>query len=89
MTIIFPHVKVKKELGTLQKFMIGMCIWACFTSFYRGGELNVSALSALLMSVFFTLLGVTLGVFTGSFTLGKDKKAAAFRILKSFDLFHQ
>lgn len=55
---------------------LGMCIWACFTSFYRGGELAVSALSALLMSVFFALLGVTVGVFAGSFTLGKDKMAA-------------
>lgn len=55
---------------------LGMCIWACFTSFYRGGELTVSALSALLMSVFFVMLGVTAGVFAGSFTLGKSKKAA-------------
>lgn len=53
---------------------LGMCIWACFTSFYRTGEITVSALSAVLMAVFFILLGVTSGVFAGSFTLGKGNK---------------
>lgn len=55
---------------------LGMCIWACFTSFYRTGELTVSHISAVLMAVFFTLLGVTAGVFVGSFTLGKKDKMA-------------
>ena len=50
---------------------LGMCIWACFTAFYRSGELTVSPVSAVLMAVFFALLGITMGVFTGSFTLGK------------------
>ncbi len=52
---------------------LGMCVWACFTSFYRTGELTVSALSAALMAVFFALFGVCAGVFTGSFTLGKRR----------------
>ena len=52
---------------------LGMCIWACFTAFYRSGELTVSAPSAILMAVFFALLGVTVGVFAASFTLGKKK----------------
>lgn len=51
----------------------GMCVWACFTSFYRTGEITVSAKSAVLMAVFFALFGVTVGVFAGSFTLGKDR----------------
>lgn len=51
---------------------LGMCIWACFTSFYRTGELTVSAISAILMAVFFALLGVTVGVFAGSFLFGKN-----------------
>lgn len=51
---------------------LGMCIWACFTSFYRTGELTVSAISAILMAVFFALLGITVGVFAGSFLLGKN-----------------
>ncbi|MBQ8496155.1 MAG: hypothetical protein IJ489_01705 [Clostridia bacterium] len=48
-----------------------MCIWACFTAFYRDGTLQVSVISAVLMSVFFTLFGVTMGIFAGSFLLGK------------------
>lgn len=52
---------------------LGMCIWACFTSFYRTGEITVSAVSAALMAVFFALFGVTTGIFVGSFTLGKSR----------------
>lgn len=53
---------------------LGMCIWACFTSFYRTGEITVSAISAVLMAVFFALLGITVGVFAGSFLLERDVK---------------
>lgn len=52
---------------------LGMCIWACFTAFYRNGSIRVSGLSALLMSVFFTLFGVTAGIYVASFTLRKKK----------------
>jgi len=52
---------------------LGMCIWACFTAFYRTGEMTVSPLSAALMALFFVLLGVTIGVFMGSFLLGRRK----------------
>lgn len=52
---------------------LGMCVWACFTAFYRTGEIKVPALSAVLLSVFFALLGITMGVFTASFTIGKRK----------------
>ena len=48
-----------------------MCIWACFTAFYRNGDIQVSALSAVLMSVFFVLFGVTVGIYIESFTLNK------------------
>lgn len=51
---------------------LGMCIWACFTAFYRNGELHVSAVSALLMSVFFVLFGVTMGIYIISFTLQRQ-----------------
>lgn len=53
---------------------LGMCILACFTAFYRTGELVVSPLSALLMSLFFILFGLTMGLFTGSFLIGKGKR---------------
>ena len=48
-----------------------MCIWACFTAFYRNGEVKVSALSAMLMCTFFILFGVTFGVYVISFTLNR------------------
>lgn len=57
---------------------LGMCIWACFTSFYRTGELTISALSAVLMTVFFIVFGETMGAFTGSYTLGKRKTWSVF-----------
>ena len=50
---------------------LGMCIWACFTAFYRNGDIQVSALSAILMSVFFVLFGVTVGIYAASFTLNQ------------------
>ncbi|MBR0322622.1 MAG: hypothetical protein IIX08_09560 [Bacteroidales bacterium] len=52
---------------------LGLCILACFTAFWRDGSIRVSPLSASLMTVFFILLGVTAGVFVGSFLLGKRK----------------
>lgn len=52
---------------------LGLCILACFTAFWRDGNIRVSPLSAALMTAFFILLGVTSGVFVGSFLLGKRK----------------
>lgn len=57
---------------------LGMCIWACFTAFYRTGEITVSALSAVLMAAFFIVFGMTMGCFTGSYTLGKRKAWSVF-----------
>lgn len=52
---------------------LGLCILACFTAFWRDGSIQVSPLSAALMTVFFILFGVSAGVFVGSFLLGKRK----------------
>jgi hypothetical protein len=52
---------------------LGMCIWACFTAFYRDGAITVSPLSAVLMCSFFLLFGVTAGIYVASFTLGENK----------------
>lgn len=57
---------------------LGLCILACFTAFWRDGSIQVSPLSAALMAVFFILLGVTAGVFVGSFLLGKRKLVSIF-----------
>lgn len=52
---------------------LGMCIWACFTAFYRNGDITVSPLSAVLMCVFFLLFGLCVGIYIASFTLGRKK----------------
>jgi hypothetical protein len=52
---------------------IGLCILACFTAFYRNGTINISPLSAILMSVFFTVFGITVGIYCGSIFYGKTK----------------
>ena len=69
----------RKRLGALvtqsvcSAVFLGLCILACFTAFWRDGNIRVSPLSAALMSVFFILFGATVGVFIGSFLLGKRK----------------
>lgn len=57
---------------------LGLCILACFTAFWRDGNLLVSPLSAGLMSLFFILLGVTTGIFVGSFLIGRGKSATVW-----------
>lgn len=52
---------------------VGLCILACFTAFYRNGTINISPLSATLMSIFFIVFGVTFGAFIGSIFYGKKK----------------
>ncbi len=50
---------------------LGLCILACFTAFWRDGSLQVSALSAGLMTAFFLLFGLVGGIWLGSFLLGR------------------
>lgn len=52
---------------------LGLCIFACFTAFFRTGTIQISALSAFLMCVFFVIMGVTVGIYLGSFFMGKNK----------------
>lgn len=62
---------------TLQSVSAGiflaLCILACFTAFWRDGRINVSPISAVMMSLFFIIMGVTSGIFAGSFFIGKKK----------------
>ncbi len=46
---------------------LGLCIFACFTAFYRTGSILVSPVSAMLMALFFITMGVTSGIYIGSF----------------------
>lgn len=52
---------------------LGLCILACFTAFWRDGSIQVSPLSAVLMTVYFVLLGITVGAYVGSFLLKKSR----------------
>ncbi len=63
-----------------------LCVLACFTAFWRDGSLQVSPLSAFLMSLFFITLGVVSGLFLTSFVLGKSKLLSVFlpAVLSSF-----
>lgn len=59
------HLILQSVLSVL--FLI-MCIWACFTAFYRTGSIYISPISALLMTVFFLVFGITVGIYVSSFT---------------------
>lgn len=48
-----------------------LCIIACFTAFFRDGELTVSPISAILMAVFFIVMGVCAGSVVSLFLPGK------------------
>lgn len=69
----------KKRLQTLTMqavsgaAFLGLCILACFTAFFRDGNIRVSLVSAVLMTVFFVLFGITAGIYAGSFLNGKPK----------------
>lgn len=69
----------KKRLRTLTMqavsgaTFLGLCILACFTAFFRDGNIRVSLVSAVLMTVFFVLFGITAGIYAGSFLNGKPK----------------
>ncbi|MBR4881238.1 MAG: hypothetical protein IKU19_04850, partial [Clostridia bacterium] len=54
--------------------LIGLSILACFTAFFRDGELTVAPISAILMALFFISLGATAGIYVATF-LTKKKKA--------------
>lgn len=55
---------------------LGLCILACFTAFWRTGEITVSPLSASLMCFFFIVFGVTMGIFTASFLTKRPRSVA-------------
>ena len=71
-----PEYKKKKPLVVQLMSVIifvGLCIFACFTAFFRTGEIVISPISAFLMTVFFLVFGITAGVYTGTWFYGKRK----------------
>ncbi len=57
----------------LSGLFLMLCLLACFTAFFRTGELLVSPLSAFLMTLFFVVMGVTAGIYIGTLLLEKSK----------------
>jgi len=52
---------------------VGICVWACFTGFYRTGSLNVSALTAAMNTLFLVVFGMTAGTYTGTLLYRKKR----------------
>ncbi len=57
---------------------LGMCLLACFTAFWRDGNLEISTLSAVLMTFFFILMGVVGGIYIGSFLIDRPTILSVF-----------
>lgn len=70
------RVKALSLQSVCTLLFLGLCILACFTAFWRDGSIRVSPLSATLMVIFFIILGVTAGLFAGSFLLKKSRFTA-------------
>jgi len=52
---------------------VGLCVFACFTAFFRTGEIVISPISAVLMTIFFLVFGITAGVYMGTWLYSKRK----------------
>ena len=65
----------KKRPLTLQavsvSVFIGLCVFACFTAFFRTGDVYLSPLSAVLTGSFFVLFGLTAGAYAGGLLYAK------------------
>ncbi len=75
--MILSNNKSKLKPLIMQSILSGLflmlCLLACFTAFFRTGELLVSPLSAFLMTLFFVVMGVTAGIYVGTLLIEKSK----------------
>jgi len=82
--VIYGYSKMLKESNFDKKvplmaqlismvIFIGLCVLACFTAFYRTGDINVSSISAILMGTFFIAFGVTFGIYLGCIFYKKSR----------------
>jgi hypothetical protein len=67
----YGRVRQLAVLSVLTAAFLGLCIFACFTAFFRDGELTVSPVSAILMAAFFVVMGLCSGTVTSLFLPGK------------------
>lgn len=77
-TKMLKEEKYDKKIPNLAQLIsiiifIGLCVIACFTAFYRTGDINVSPISAILMGIFFIIFGVTFGIYFGCIFYKKHK----------------
>ena len=87
--VIYGYTKMLKEKNYNKKvpllaqlisvsIFIGLCVFACFTAFYRTGDIHVSPISAILMGTFFIVFGVTFGIYFGCIFYKKNKILSLF-----------
>lgn len=57
---------------------VGLCIFACFTAFYRNGTLHISPLSAFLTGLFFVVFGVTFGMYFATHLYKKSRSLSVW-----------
>lgn len=70
----------RQKVLTLQSvgsvLFLGLCILACFTAFFRTGDIRIAPISAILMAVFFIVFGLIAGIFALSFLTKKPRSCA-------------
>jgi len=78
--VLKENLYLKMKALTVQTLcvalFVGLCIFACFTAFYRNGTRYISPLSAFLTGLFFVVFGVTSGMYAASFLLGKNRQVS-------------
>ncbi len=60
--------------GTATASLLALCVLANLTGFFRQAEAIQTPLASLLTCLFFVMLGVSVGLYVGSFTLHKRKR---------------
>ncbi len=66
---------------------LALCILACFTAFFRDGSITVSAVSAVLMTVFFAMFGICVGIYAGSFLAASSSDSVRAFSLRAWGVF--
>jgi len=59
--------------GVSTAVLVALCVFANMTAFFRQADPIQTPLASFLTGLFFVMLGATVGVFAGSYMLGKDK----------------
>ena len=60
--------------GVSTAVLVALCVFANMTAFFRQADPIQTPLASFLTGLFFVMLGATVGVYAGSYLLGKGKK---------------